>query len=155
MLDRLLPDVAKVVKICVIVVDVSDSREVEARNLVLHYCEVSEIRHKVIYHCGQRVSIWILGCFRIKIHYLLIARAGLKKEARSHRASSLDVDHKTYLVKCVPVVLPHSLHSDHSDLLSICEEHLHSLRPVVTGLQEMVDCLKDHTHSITVICSTV
>ena len=60
MLDRLLADVAEVILVCMVVVDVCDGREVDAWDIVLHDGEVSEVRHERVHDCSQRVCIMVL-----------------------------------------------------------------------------------------------
>ena len=130
MLDRVRIDVAEVVLICVIVIYISDGREVHTRNLILHDGEISEVRHKCIYHGCKRVCVVVFRSRAVEIKEFLIARAGLEKESRTIRSTCLEIDHKSNIVKHFPVVLPNGCHSHHSYFLSISEEDLHSLIPV-------------------------
>ena len=155
MLDRPWIDITEVIKICVIVVNISNGREVQARNAVLDDCKVCEVRHELIDNCGQGVSVWILCCRCIQVNHLLISRACLKKKSWSPWTTSLNIDHKADIVKDFPIVLPDGLHSHHAHFLSISKEDLHTLMPVVTLLEQLRYRFKSNSNSITVISGAI
>ena len=53
MLDRPRTDVGEIVQVGVVVVDVSDGGEIQARDVILDEGEVGEVRHEAIDDRGQ------------------------------------------------------------------------------------------------------
>ena len=138
-----------------IVIYISDCREIQAWNRILHDCKVCEVRHECIDYRGKRVCILIICRFRIQIHYLLISRTCLEQKGRAPRAAGLEIDHKTDIVKHFPVILPDGCHTHHSDLFRIGEEHLHALFPVRALLQSLGNCLENDSHAVAVISRAI
>ena len=155
MLDRFRTYVAEVVAVCMIMIDISDGREVHARNLILHDGEIRKVRQEAVHYGCKGICERIVSRSRIKVHHLLVSRTSLEKQSRSPRASGLDIDHESDIVKDFPVVLPDCGHTHHSDFLGIGEKHLYTLLPVLTRLESLAYCLEDHTDSISVVRSSV
>ena len=151
MLDRLRIDVAEVVKVSVIVIDVTYRREVQARHFILDDGEIREVRHESIYHCCKRVCVLMLGCICIQLHDLVIAGTCLEEEGRAVWAAGLDIDDESDVVEHFPIVLPYRLHTHHTDFFRVGEEDLDTLVPVFTLLQELRHSLKRNADSVSVI----
>ena len=138
-----------------IVIYISDCREIQAWNRILDDREVRKVRHECIDYRGKRVCILIICRFRIQIHYLLISRTCLEQKGRAPRAACLYVDHKTYIVEHFPVILPDGCHAHHSDLFCVGEEHLHALLPVCALFQSLRNGLENDSHTIAVISRAI
>ena len=155
MLNRLFRDIREVVQISMIVIHVSDSREVQTRQFILNDGKVSKIRHKVVYHSRKRICIRILCGIGIKFQYLRIARTSLEHKSRAIWSACLYIYHESYIIKHIPITLPHRTHSHHSDLLSISEEHLYALFPCRTLLKSMSQGLQNDSDTIAIISSSI
>ena len=155
MLDGLLIYVAEIIQVCVIMVNVSNIREIKSRKSILYYGEISEHRQELIHYSSQGICVRICSCSSIKFLNLFITGTRLKKKSRSPGASRLNIHHKSHIIKHFPIIFPDSLHSLHTWFFSICEKHLDTLLPFVLMFECQRDTLKYHTYSISVICSTI
>ena len=135
MLDRFLIDIREVILIGVIMVDVSNSREIKSRDRILDDAEISVGRHEAVNYRGKGVGVRILCTRCIKILDLVITRTCLEKKSRSFRASCLNIENKSYIIKDLLIVIPGSFHAHHANFLGIGKENLHTLFPVLTVLQ--------------------
>ena len=155
MLNGFRAYILKAVFVGMIVIHISNSREIQAWNRILDDREVCEVRHECIDYRGKRVCVLVIRRLRIQIHHLLISRTCLEQKGRAPRAACFYVDHKTYIVKHFPVILPDGCHTHHSDLFCVGEEHLHALLPVRALLQSLCNCLENDSDTIAVICRTI
>ena len=155
MLHCLGADIGEIVQIGVIVVDVGNGGEIQSRDVILGYGKVREIRHEAVNHRGKGVGERRFGIARIEFHHLAVSGTGLEQKGRAPRTTGLYVNHQSYIVEDLVIVLPYGSHTVQTRLFGIGEKNLDALAPSRTLLYQIADGLQSDAQTVAVIGGTV